>query len=127
VGGETLRDAVERQAAARVRRDDATFASFLTPQALLQLSGNGLAPPRLPQARRYEILDISEQDGRGESLVRYLAAGAYAVRTTWERADGVWRGVAVELPPELMRAPWWRRLLGRGPRPAPPVKRRDLS
>lgn len=127
MAGETLRDAVERQAAARVRRDEPTFASFLTPRALLQLGGNGLGPPRLPRARRYEVLDIGEQDGRGQSLVRYLGGGAYAIRTAWELADGVWRGVAVELPPELMRAPWWRRLFGGGPRPAPPVERRDLS
>jgi hypothetical protein len=127
LGGEALRDTVGRQADARVRGDDAAFASYMTPQALLQLSGNGLGGPMLPRARMYNILDITDQGSSAESSVRYVGAGSYVIRTRWRLIDGVWKGVEAEVPQDSMRAPWWRRLLRQGPRPAPPVERRDLS
>jgi len=127
LGGDTLREAVERQAEARVRGDDAAFASYMTPQALLQLGGSGLGAPVLPRARAYKLLDIIEHGDLAESVVRYAGGGSYVVRTRWRLIDGVWKGVEAEIPPDSMRAPWWRRLVGRGPRPARPVDRRDLS
>jgi hypothetical protein len=111
-----------------VRGDQATFASDISERTLLKLGGGGLGSPVLPHARRYRIVDISDQgDGSGESSVEFVGAGRYVLVTRWRRADGAWRGVDAEIPAESMRAPWWRRMLGQGPKPAPPVERKDLS
>ncbi|HYM14372.1 MAG TPA: hypothetical protein VEZ14_02305 [Dehalococcoidia bacterium] len=127
-GEMALRETVERQAAARVAGDEAAFASYLTAQALLQLGGGGRGAPVLPRARRYEILDISDRgDGTADTAVRFEGAGSYVVRTRWESDAGVWRGVEAKVPAESMRTPWWRRLIGQGPRAARTVERRDLS
>ncbi len=125
---ETLREAVERISEAWVRGDQATFASYMSERALLKLGGGGLGAPVLPRARRYNIVDISEPgDGSGVSSVGFAGAGSYVLTTRWQRVDGAWRGVDAEIPAESMRTPWWRRMLGQGPKPAPPVERKDLS
>jgi hypothetical protein len=108
--GETLRDAVEAQAAAHVSGDDAAFASYMTPQALLQLRGNGHARPR-----RFKIIAVDERDGVGQTAVRYAGRGSYVLRQRWERREGVWKTIDARRPPEEMRAPFWRRLFGRAP------------
>jgi hypothetical protein len=108
---EALRQAVEEQAQARVAGDIAKFASYITPQALLRLHRQG-EPLRAGRGvKRYEVLDITIRGAAGASDVRYDGAGSYVLRTRWERPDGLWRAVMVEMPPELTRAPLWRRLL----------------
>lgn len=125
---DTLRDAVEAQAQARIDGDIAAFASYVTPQALLRLHRQG-EPLRAGQGSwKYDVLDITATGGTGTSDVRYKGSGSYVLRTRWERRDGLWRAVMVEMPPELSRGPWWRRLLRlerRSGRP-PAAKRRDL-
>jgi hypothetical protein len=122
-----LRAAIEAQADARVRVDDATFASYLTAKAILQLGA-----ARLPsqQPRRSQVMDISEQDaGSAISDVLYSGGGwSYVLRTRWQLIDGLWRGTSAEVVEGTVKAAWWRRLLRRISRPsesAPP--RRDLS
>jgi hypothetical protein len=124
---EALRQAVEEQAQARVAGDIAKFASYITPQALLRLHRQG-EPLRAGRGvKRYEILDITIRGAVGDSDVRYDGAGSYVLRTRWERPDGLWRAVMVEMPPELSRGPLWRRVLGLDRRgDARSRERRDL-
>jgi hypothetical protein len=124
---ETLRQAVEEQAHARVAGDIAKFASYITLQALLRLHRQG-EPLRAGRGvKRYEILDITLRGAVGDSDVRYDGAGSYVLRTRWERPDGLWRAVMVEMPPELSRGPLWRRVLGLDRRgDARSRERRDL-
>ena len=125
---ETLRQAVERLSQAWIRGDQATFASYMSERALLKLGGSGLGSPVLPRARKFKIVDISEQgEGSGESSVEFVGSGSYVLVTRWRQAAGAWKGIDAEIPTESMRAPWWRRMLGQGPKPAPPVERKDLS
>ena len=125
---DSLREAVETQARARVEGDIATFASYMTPQALMRLHRQGEPLRAGSGMRRYEILDISAGEMIGNSDVRYSVSGSYVLRTRWERPDGLWKAVMVEMPPELSRGPWWRRVLrlerSGGRRSAP--DRRDL-
>ena len=125
---DSLREAVEAQAQARITGDIATFASYVTPQALLRLHRQG-GPLRAGQGTwRYEILDITASGDTGCSHVRYKGSGSYVLRTRWERPDGLWRAVMVEMPPELSRDSWWRRVLRleRGSAQPPAAERRDL-
>jgi hypothetical protein len=125
---ESLRQAVEAQAAARVAGDIATFASYVTPQALLRLHRQGETLRAGTGVRRYEVLDITKRADGGSSDVRYIGSGSYVLRTRWERRDGLWKAVMVEMPPELAVRPWWRRVLRlerRGGLP-PVADRRDL-
>jgi hypothetical protein len=109
---ESLRHAVEEQAQARVTGDIAKFASYMTPQALLRLHRQG-EPLRVGRGvKRYEVLDITIRGAAGNSDVRYDGAGSHVLRTRWERPEGLWRAVMVEMPPEFTRSPLWRRLLG---------------
>jgi len=125
---ESLRQAVEAQARARVAGDIATFASYVTPQALLRLHRQGATLRAGPGIRRYEVVDITVQGGAGSSDVRYIGGGSYVLRTRWERPDGLWKAVMVEMPPESVRGSWWRRLLGMERAGTPSVpERRDLS
>lgn len=125
---ETLRQAVERLSEAWISDDQATFASYMSEQALLKLGGGGRGSPVLPRARKYSVLDISDHgDGTGESSVEFIGSGRYVLVTRWRGSDGVWKGIDAETPADSMRAPWWRRMLGQGPKPAPPVERKDLS
>ena len=125
---DSLRDAVEAQAKARIAGDIATFASYVTPQALLRLHRQG-EPLRAGRGSwQYEILDITTSGDSGSSDVRYKGSGSYVLRTRWERPDGLWRAVMVEMPPELSRGPLWRRVLRleRGSGQPPVAERRDL-
>jgi len=114
--------AVAAQARALVGGDDAAFASWLTPAALLALRPDGR---RLPRARKYDIVRASHDGGRGESEVRFRGAGSFVMRETWECRDGAWKAVAAELPSDGLRLPWWRRLLPSGTETTP--QRRELS
>ncbi len=125
---DSLREAVEAQAQARISGDIATFASYVTPQALLRLHRQG-GPLRAGQGTwRYEILDITQNADTGSSDVRYTGSGSYVLRTRWERPDGLWRAVMVEMPAEHSRGSWWRRVLHleRGSGQPPVAERRDL-
>ena len=123
---ESLRQVVEDQAQARVRGDFAKFASYMTPQAVLRMHRQG-EPLRGRGIRGYEIVDLSVRGAVGGSDVRYSGGGSYVMRTRWERPDGLWKAVIVEMPPDSIRSPWWRRMLGLGPRQDPPApERRDL-
>jgi hypothetical protein len=106
--GETLRQAVEAQAAAHVRGDDAAFASYMTPQALLQLRGNGHVRPR-----RFVVLAVDERDSVGQTAVRYVGRGSYVLRQRWEQRDGLWKTIDARRPAEEMKRPLLQRLLGR--------------
>ena len=125
---EALRQAVEAQARARIAGDIATFSSYVTPQALLRLHRQGATLRAGPSVRRYEILDITVESGVGSSDVRYIGGGSYVLRTRWERPEGLWKAIMIEMPPESIRGPWWRRLLRleRAGTPSVP-ERRDLS
>ncbi len=125
---DSLREAVEAQARARVEGDIATFASYMTPQALMRLHRRGEPLRAGSGMRRYEILDISASETVGNSSVRYSGSGSHVLQTRWERPDGLWKAVMVEMPSELAHGPWWRRLLRlerNGGRPPAP-DRRDL-
>jgi hypothetical protein len=121
-----LRPNVEAQAAARVRDDTATFASYMTPQAILQLGAASL-PEHHP--RRSQILDISSDASLATSDVRYAGGGwSYVLRTSWRFTDGLWRASAAELVAGTLKPSFWKRVLrraSRSPEPSPP--RRDLS
>ena len=123
-----MRETVEAQAQARIDGDTAAFASYMTPQAVLQLGGNGMGAPALPHARRFDVIDITDAGDGGTALVRYAGRGvSYDVRTVWRRADGLWRAVEAEVPPESVQASWWRRLFGGAPSAPGPAQRKDLS
>jgi hypothetical protein len=126
MGIDEPRAAVEAQAAARVRGDSATFASYMTPQAILELGAAGL-PAHRP--RRSQILDISGGDETSAtSDVWYSGAWSYVVRTRWQLIDGLWRATAAELVAGTLKPSWWQRLLRRAsPKPEPAPPRRDLS
>ena len=126
MGQQSLRETVEAQAQARVCQDAATFASYMTPQAVMTLGGNGFGAPRVGRARRFEILDVTEDGDRGTSEVRFDGGGSYVIRALWRLTDGAWRAVEAEIPPESVRVPWWRRLFGASPK-RDPVERRPLQ
>jgi hypothetical protein len=113
VDEESLRQAVEAQAKARVGGDLATFASFMTPQAVLQLYAvegrNTTATPK-----RFEIVDITATEEAGASVVRYRGGGSYVLHTAWQHRNGVWKAVAARIPTGSVRAPLWRRIFGLG-------------
>jgi len=126
--GDDVRRLVEAQAQARVSDDLAAFASYMTPQAVLQLGGNGAGPRPLPRARRFSILDITRQGDAVGAVVRFRGIGAsYELRTTWQRIDGAWKATDASVPAESVRVSWWRRLLGAGTEPPARPARRDLS
>jgi hypothetical protein len=127
-GGDDVRQLVEAQARARVADDVAAFASYLTPQALLQLGGNGAGPARLPRPRRFDVLDVAPHGDAIVAAVRFGGGGvSYELRTTWQRIDAVWKAVDASVPAGSVRVAWWRRLLGRGAGTLEPPARRDLS
>ncbi len=124
---DALRAAVEAQARARVEGDTALFASYMTAQALLQLGGVALPPGRL---KNHQVLDISaDGDSATRSAdVRYAGAWTYVLRTRWQFVDGAWKATEATLLADTVRAPWWRRLIGRDALSRrPPAQRRDLS
>lgn len=128
MGGDDVRRLVEEQARARVADDVAAFASFMTPQAVLQLGGNGGGPRPLPRPRRFDVLDITPQGDAHAAAVRFRGAGvSYELRTTWQLVDGVWKAVDARIPADSVRVAWWRRLFGGGTRPPARPARRDLS
>jgi hypothetical protein len=125
VDAEALRAAVEAQADARVRGDWATSASYMTPQAVVQLGAVRLPPGR---ARKFRVLDVTSDDAAGSTDVRYEGSWSYVVRTRWQLIDGFWKATGSELVADSLRAPLWRRLIGRTSPPQEPVPpRRDLS
>ncbi len=128
MGGDDVRQLVEAQARARVADDVAAFASYMTPQAVLQLGGNGAGARPLPRPRRFDVLEITPHDDAVGAAVRYRGGGvSYELRTTWQLVDGVWKAVDASIPAGTVRVAWWRRLFGgRAEAPAKPA-RRDLS
>jgi hypothetical protein len=118
-----LRDAVEAQARARVKHDLAAFASYMTPQAIVQLGRQPAVPRR---SRSFEVVSVSEDGADGMAEVRFSGGGAYVLRTRWKQIDGRWKAVEAEIPAASIRVPWWRRIVGGG-RPGPSPERRDLS
>ncbi len=128
MGGEDVRELVEAQARARIADDLAAFASYMTPQAVLQLGGNGAGPRPLPRPRRFDVLDITPQGDAIAAVVRFRGGGvAYEFRTTWQRIDGVWKAVDAIVPAASVRVSWWRRLFGGGAESPGRPARRDLS
>ena len=107
-----LRATVEAQANARVSGDLAAYASHMTPQALLRLHRTGTGRER--RSRSFDVLLVEAKGDSGVSEVRYAGSGSYVVRTRWERRDGHWKAIMVEIPRALVRAPLWKRLLGAG-------------
>lgn len=124
----SLRQAVEAQARARAAGDIATFASYMTPQALLRLHRQGQTLRAGGRIRRFEIVDLMIRGGAGSSDVRYDGSGSHVLRTRWERPDGLWKAVLVDMPPESVRGPWWRRVLRqeRNGAKRPAAERRNL-
>ena len=123
-----LRAAVEQQASARAKGDLAGFASFMTPQALLQLRDNGRAAVSDMAVKRYVLQEVIEDGDRGVSRVTFSGGGVrYDVVQSWERQDGLWKAVEARRPEETLRIAWWRRLLAAMRRPKPPPERRELS
>lgn len=108
---EALRHAVEDQARARLDGDLAKFASYVTPQALLRLHRQGEPLRGGRGIKSFELIDITVHGDAADTDVRYSGAGSYVLRTRWERRDALWKAVMVEMPPELTRGSWWRRLL----------------
>jgi hypothetical protein len=105
---ESLRESVEKQASAHVRGDEAAFASYMTPQALLQLRGNGHV-----RLRKYSLISHNERGATGESVVRYAGSGSYVLRQRWERRESGWTTVDADRPAAERRLPWWRRIFVR--------------
>ncbi len=123
-----MRRAVEALAEARVRDDVAAFASYMTPQAVLQLGGNGMGAPALPRPGKFEVIDITGEGGGGSASVRFSGRGvSYELRTRWQLVDGMWKAVEAEVPAASVRTSWWRRLFRGSPSAPPKVERRDLS
>lgn len=120
-----LRAAVAAQAEAHARRDDARFASYMAPGALVEL-GRALAQARGIRPRRYRIIDITVDSGAATSEVRYSGGGAYTLRQRWERAEAGWRAVSAECVAGSISRPWWRRLPFVGREEAPP-ERKELA
>ncbi|MDP9236768.1 MAG: hypothetical protein M3P30_05120 [Chloroflexota bacterium] len=126
MGVDELRAVVEAQAAARLRGDTATFASYMTHQAVLQLGAVRLPVQRPRGSRIVGISLIDETSATGD--VQYSGAWSYVLRTRWRLVDGLWCGTAAELVAGTLRPSWWQRLIHRASRAAEPVPpRRDLS
>lgn len=106
--GESLRESVEAHASAAVRGDDSTFASYMTPQALLQLRGK---QPNRP--RRYEIVSLDDGPRVATSVVRFSGGANYRLIQQWEQRDGGWTTVDARYVAVGVRLPIWRRWLWR--------------
>lgn len=104
MGQETLRAAVEAQARARLERDLATFASYMTPQALVQLHGSS-ADGGL---RGFEVVEVSEDGAFGSSVVAYAGSRPHSLLQRWERNAGSWRAISAER--RGLRTTIWRRI-----------------
>lgn len=114
-----------RQAEARARGDDASFASYMTPKALLELGSAALPPGRVRKSR---VLSVEDDDGRGQSDVEYQGSWRYVIRTNWTNTDGHWKATDAALLSDSVCAAWWRRILRRtNYRPEPAAPRVDLS
>ncbi len=121
--GQTLREAVEAQAAALVQGDLAAFASYAAPQALPLM----YRTPSPTRVRAYNILDIDTVDDHGRSEVQFRGRWSYLMRGAWQRTDRGWKAVALDIPPESMRTSLWRRLLLKSDTREPVPPREDLS
>ncbi|MHB8375708.1 MAG: hypothetical protein ACYDEB_01970 [Dehalococcoidia bacterium] len=119
---DNLRAAVEAQAKAHVADDAPRFASHMTPAALVEL-GRSASAARGVTPRRYHIMDITVEGDAGTSTVRYEGSGSYVVRQRWQHTADGWKAVGAERPPELIRRPWWRRLLPRRATTEAPARR----
>jgi hypothetical protein len=88
VDEQSLEHAVEDQARAYVGGELATFASYLTPQALAAIHATWKHSP----PRSYEVLEVSANGDGGASVVRYRGKGLMRdLRQTWCRQDGDWK------------------------------------
>lgn len=128
VDEKSLREAVEAQARARISGDEVTFASCMTPQALLAFNRNVRACALARRPWKMEIIAVSVEGATATSSVRYFGGGSALVRSTWERRGDHWTVVSAEIPVEEIRVPWYRRILGAhaGAREAR-IERRDLG
>jgi hypothetical protein len=106
---ESLRDAVEAHASALVLGDIARFASYMTPQALVQMGAEGGT-----RFKRYQVTFVAEDGPIGTSTVIFRGGVVLHLSARWERAGDAWRIVAVERVTEPSRA-WWRRKAGEQP------------
>jgi hypothetical protein len=126
---DSLRQAAEAHARARVRRDLAAYAAYMTPQALVAFHRIGDGPlAGTPRAYRIQAVRSSGFD-RGDVDVKFgdARSGSYVVRSSWERRDGLWKVVSAAILPGSMRQSWWRRALRLGKATASPAaERRDL-
>lgn len=111
---ESLRDAVEAQAQAWVGGDLATFASYTTPRVVLNLRDSDMRG-----ATGYHLLDLDATETTGTSKVHYTGQSEFVLEQRWQRIDGLWKVVHVELL-GAPSTPWWRKLLRRRARPAAP-------
>lgn len=103
-----LHDSVEAQARAWVAGDLATFASFATPRAVVDLRDGDLRG-----ARAFEVVACHESGSTGTSRVRYAGRAQVVIEQRWQRIDGLWKVVHAEVR-ETQPLPWWRRLIRRG-------------
>jgi hypothetical protein len=97
----------------------------MTSQAVVQLGSVKLPPGKVRSVR---VLDVACDGASGTADVRYEGSWSYVVRTHWQLIDGYWKATASELAADSLRAPLWRRLIGRTTPPQEPVaERKDLS
>jgi len=108
VANESLRDAVGTQSQAWVDGDLPTFASYTTPRVVLNLRDRDMRG-----ATGYQLLELTETENTGASTVQFAGRWEFVLEQRWQRIDGLWKVVHVELR-GTRSSPWWRRLLRRG-------------
>jgi hypothetical protein len=101
-----LRAAVEAQALARTRGDLTAFASYMEPQAIVQLRHDGERSWHAIRPHRYEVVELRDDGDSGVSIVRFRGRGAYEMHQRWKRTDGRWKAVEADVPDSSVRAGW---------------------
>jgi hypothetical protein len=117
----SLRQAVEEHARALVDGDLATFASYVTEEALPQL----YRAIRSDDVRSAHVVSVTSDGDFGESVVQLRGAATFELRGSWQRTSSRWKATQLVIPPESVRMPWWRRILGRKATAIP--QREDLA
>ena len=100
---ETLKQAVEAQARARVAGDLTAFASFCTPQALAMAHSSKASKPR-----SCEVLAVVANDATGSSDVLYRGSDAHVLAQRWQIIDGIWTAVDIQRLRAPRQSPWKR-------------------